>query len=162
MPGRRVDPTSLDAVRDLAAPPDAVFAAFFDPDQVARWWHARRAVLTPRPLGIYALDWGIDDTADPLLGRLGGVLHGTVIDVRAGREFFLADAYWLPPDGDPVGPMAVHVTCEGTATGTRVRLQISGCDDSVRWRRFYRVLGGQWTDALARIAAPGEPPTSGS
>ena len=28
------------------------------------------------------------------------------------REFFVADAYWLPPDGTPIGPMALEVICD--------------------------------------------------
>ena len=74
-----------------------------------------------------------------------------VIDVRLGREFFLADAYWMPPEGDPIGPMAVHVTCDPTHGGTRLRFQQSGCDDNPRWRRFYRVIGASWSAALERL-----------
>ena len=65
----------------------------------------------PRPLGSYAVEWEPTEWRDEVLGRLGGTFHGTVMEFKPGREFFLADMYWLPPDGDPIGPMALEVTC---------------------------------------------------
>jgi uncharacterized protein YndB with AHSA1/START domain len=151
------DPSAFDCALEIAAPPDEVYAGFFDPDRLRAWWQVRASVTTARTLGIYALEWPTSVEAEPLLGRLGGAFYGVVIDTRPGREFFLADAYWLPPDGDPIGPMAVHVTCLPIPVGTRLRFQQSGCDDSQRWRRFYRVIGAQWGDALARLKAQLEP-----
>jgi hypothetical protein len=102
---------------------------------------------------VFAVEWEATDHADPLLGPLGGTFYGTVIDVRAGREFFLADAYWLPPARDPVGPMALTVTCDPTTTGTRLRFKLDGCDESARWRRFYRVVNAGWSAALGSLKA---------
>lgn len=148
MPTRHPDPDSFEHAVTVAAEPADVLAAFFDPDLLRHWWQVERSVTTPRPLGVYALSWPPTTVDDPLLGRLGGTFYGTVIDYREGREFFLADAYWLPPDGDPIGPMALHVTCEATPGGTRLMLRQSGCDDSPRWRRFYGVIAGGWRQSL--------------
>jgi uncharacterized protein YndB with AHSA1/START domain len=145
------DPASLDCVVEVAVPPEAVFAAFFSRESLVHWWGAASSITTPRPLGIYAVEWPRSSESDPLLGPLGGALYGIVIDVRPGREFFLADAYWMPPEGDPIGPMALHVTFDPTVTGTRLRVHQSGCDDSPRWQRYYRVTGAHWTEALARL-----------
>jgi hypothetical protein len=147
------DPTSFDGVVEIGASPEAAFAAFFSRDALRAWWGVVASITAPRPLGVYALEWPRSDEIDPLLGPLGGTFHGMVIDVRPGREFFLADAYWMPPEGDPVGPMALHVTFDATSAGTRLRMQQSGCDDSPRWRRFYRVVGSSWSDALLRLKA---------
>ena len=38
-------------------------------------------------------------------------LHGTIVDYRAHGAFCLAEAYWQPPDGEPIGPMALEVHC---------------------------------------------------
>ena len=65
---------------------------------------ARARVRTPS-------NGGRPSTATRSSGRLGGVFRGTVMQFEAGRGFFLADVYWLPPDGDPIGPMALEVTC---------------------------------------------------
>lgn len=145
------DPASFDCVVEISAPPETVFEAFFTRDVLQAWWEAVTSITTPRPLGVYAVEWPRSTTDDPLLGPLGGAFYGLVIDVRPGREFFLADAYWMPPEGDPIGPMALQVTCDPTPTGTRLRFQQSGCDDSPRWRRFYRVIGAQWVEALGRL-----------
>lgn len=145
------DPSAFDCVLEIAAPPEAVFAAFFNPERLHGWWGVQTSITTPRPLGVYAVGWEPTGDTDPLLGPLGGTFYGIVIDVRLGREFFLADVYWLPPDGDPVGPMALHVTCDPAPGGTRLRFHQSGCDDSPRWRRFYRLISGGWSAALARL-----------
>ena len=79
---------------------------------MAIWWQVSRAVCTPRPLGSYAVEWDPTDWRDEVLGRLGGAFHGTVMEFRPGREFFVADLYWLPPEGDPIGPMALEATCQ--------------------------------------------------
>lgn len=151
MPTRTTDPDCFEHAVTVAAPAADVLAAFFNPDMLKDWWLVERSVTTPRPLGVYALSWRPTTVKDPLLGRLGGTFYGTVIDYREGREFFLADAYWLPPDGDPIGPMALHVTCETVAGGTKVMLRQSGCDDSPRWRRFYGVIAGGWRESLALL-----------
>lgn len=156
--GESPDPVDFDATIDIEASPDAVHAAFFSAESLADWLGARASVTTPRPMGVYAVEWPTADDADPLLGPFGGAFYGMVIDVRPGRELFLADTYWMPPDGDPVGPMAVHLTCEPTSVGTRVRLHQGGCDDSPRWRRYYRVMGARWIEALARLKAKLEAP----
>ena len=73
------------------------------------------SVTTPRVLGPYAIEWPPTDFRDDVLGRLGGVFRGTVVQFQLGQGFFVADAFWLPPDGEPIGPMALEVTAAGRA-----------------------------------------------
>ena len=105
----------------ITAAPARVLAAFFDPDALAAWWQTVRSVTTPRPLGVYAVEWEVTPFRDEVLGTLGGVFYGTVMEFRAGREFFVADVYWLPPQSEPIGPMALEVTCTIEGPATRVR-----------------------------------------
>lgn len=95
----------------INAMPSRVLDAFFDGKALAAWWEVSRAVCVPRPLGSYAVEWEPTEWRDDLLGRLGGTFHGTVMEFKAGREFFVAELYWHPPEGDPIGPMALEVTC---------------------------------------------------
>ena len=104
-------PPRLDISTELVAPPGRVLRAFFDPEAMRAWWHIKHAVVIPRPLGPYAVEWEPTEFKDEVLGRLGGVFHGTVVDFRQGHGFVLADVYWLPPDGDPIVPMAFDVQC---------------------------------------------------
>ena len=110
-----------------------------------------RSVTTPRPLGIYAVEWDPTPDADEVLGRLGGVFHGTVMEYLAGREFFVADAWWLPPDGDPIGPMSLEVSCAMDGPACRLRVRQTGFDENVRWRRYYAVIARGWQLSLAEL-----------
>ncbi len=139
----------------IKAPLGRVLRAFFDEDALGAWWHTARAVTTPRTLGAYAIEWATTDFRDDMLGRLGGTFRGTVMQFDAGRGFFVADAYWLPPDGDPIGPMALEVTCTavpvaggGNETATHVRVTQNGYEESPRWRRYYEVFGAGLDRAL--------------
>ena len=143
----------LDVTAFVATPPATVMRAFFDPQALGAWWQVRHAVTTPRMLGPYAIEWSPTDFRDDILGRLGGVFHGIVMQFHASQGFFVADAYWLPPDGDPIGPMALHVTVRPEGSGTEVRVTQTGFEDSDRWRRYYEVVGHGWTRALASLKA---------
>jgi uncharacterized protein YndB with AHSA1/START domain len=138
----------LDLSIAIAAPPTLVMRAFFDADALGAWWSVTRSVTTPRVLGPYAVEWPPTEFRDEVLGRLGGVFRGTVMQFEAGRGFFVADAFWLPPDGDPIGPMALEVTCTPSDGGTEVRVTQRGFEESARWRRYYEVVTVGWQRAL--------------
>jgi len=145
---------SLDVSAVIAAPAGRIMKAFFDADALSAWWQVRHSVTTPRTLGPYAIEWAPTDFRDEILGRLGGVFRGTVMEFRAGEKFFVADAFWLPPDGDPIGPMALEVTLQAEPGGaTRVRVIQSGFEEGARWRRYYEVVGFGWERALASLKA---------
>jgi uncharacterized protein YndB with AHSA1/START domain len=143
---------SLDMSLVIAAPTARVLKAFFDPDALSAWWGVARSVTTARTLGPYAIEWPATEFRDEVLGRLGGVFRGTVMEFVAGSGFLVADAFWLPPDGDPIGPMALEVSVkpEGNDT-TRLRVTQNGFDDSDRWRRYYEVVGFGWERALSSL-----------
>jgi hypothetical protein len=69
---------------------------------------------------------------DDLPGRLGGVFHGTVMEYLAGRELFVAEAWWIPPDGDPIGPMALEVSCMICGAACRLRVRQTGFEETPR------------------------------
>jgi uncharacterized protein YndB with AHSA1/START domain len=136
----------------IHAPPAAVLDAFFDPDAVTVWWQASRAVCTPRPFGGYAIEWEPTNWRDEVLGPLGGAFHGTVMDFKPGREFFIADLYWLPPEGDPIGPMALEASCQMQGDDSVLRLRQSGHDaSSPRWGRYYDIASVNWVSCLEAL-----------
>jgi uncharacterized protein YndB with AHSA1/START domain len=145
---------SLDVSAVIAAPAGRVLKAFFDADALVAWWQVAHSVTAPRALGPYVIEWPPTDFRDEVLGRLGGVFRGTVVQFDQGRGFFVADAFWLPPDGDPIGPMALEVTVQSESSGsTRVRVTQRGFEESARWRRYYEVIGFGWERALASLKA---------
>ena len=174
-------PGGFDHTVTVAAPAARVLGAFFDPRALSVWWQVERSIANPTPLGAYALAWPRSKTVDQVLGPLGGTFHGTVIDYKPGRAFFVAEAYWIPPRGDPIGPMSLEVTCTTPgrlravadavararphrASGeagpdvagpagatTALRVMQRGYEDSERWRRYYELLGASLPAALERL-----------
>ena len=145
----------LDVSVVIKSPPSRVLKAFFDADALSAWWQVLNSVTTPRVLGPYAIEWASTDFRDDLLGRLGGVFRGTVMQFDAAAGFFLADCVWLPPDTDPIGPTALDVSCTVAGTdalsGTHVRVRQTGFEDTARWRRYQDVIGENWQRALAAL-----------
>ncbi len=135
----------------IRATPTRVLAAFFDPVALAAWWQVIRSVTTPRPLGIYAIEWEVTPFVDEVLGPLGGVFYGTVMEYRAGRECFIADAYWLPPEGDPIGPMALEIRCRLDGRSTRLTVRQSGYEPHERWDRYYSLISQGWLVSLGAL-----------
>ena len=140
--------SGLDLSIEIAAPPALVMRAFFDPDALGAWWNVARSVTTPRVLGPFAVEWRPTEYRDEILGRLGGVFRGTIMQFEADRGFFVADAFWLPPDGDPIGPMALEIACTASPAGTEVHIVQRGFEESVRWRRYYEDVTVGWQRAL--------------
>jgi uncharacterized protein YndB with AHSA1/START domain len=142
----------LDISTLIKAEPGRILRAFFDPDALGAWWQVKHSVTTPRILGPYAIEWAPTDYKDEELGRLGGVFRGTVVQFDATRGFFVADAFWLPPDGDPIGPMALEVTLAPAQPDmTEVHVVQTGFEDSPRWRRYYEIVGVGWERALESL-----------
>ena len=131
--------------------PARVLSAFFDPQALSHWWRAVRSVTTARVLGVYAVEWAPSADADEVLGRLGGVFHGTVVEYIAGTQLFVADAWWLPPDGDPLGPMGLRGQCTTEGSGCRLHVHQAGYEDTPRWQRYYAVIAPGWRSSLAAL-----------
>jgi hypothetical protein len=156
MATRLAAPPGVNVSAEINATPRVVVDAFFDPSALSAWWGAIRSVTTPRPLGAYAIEWAPSPFRDEVLGRLGGVFRGTVMHFEATRGFFVADAYWLPPDAGPIGPMALEMACSlGLTTEGRpvakIRLTQTGFEESARWRRYYEVVQAEWPNALSAL-----------
>lgn len=147
--------TVLDVTRTLViqAPPARVMAAFFNSRDLAGWWQVVRAVIVARPLGMYAIEWESTPFQDDVLGHLGGTFHGTIIDYRENAAFFIAEAYWQPPEGEPIGPMALEVHCRphGDGGSTMLSVRQSGEGDGPRWTRYFKIMGDGWQGALQEM-----------
>lgn len=139
----------------IQAPPARVMQAFFTEGDLKGWWQATRAFAVARPLGMYAVEWPTTDFKDDILGRLGGTFHGIVIDIQPSQSFFLAESYWQPPDGDPIGPMALEVQCRPHSSGrlTMVTVKQSGEGEGPRWERYFAIMARGWEAALLEMKA---------
>lgn len=135
----------------ISAAPTRVLAAFFDPAALSVWWQAIHSVTTPRVLGIYAVEWMPTADQDDVLGRLGGVFYGTIIEYKPGRELFVGDAWWLPPDGEPLGPMMLEVRCAMDGPACRLHVKQGGFAAGPRWERYSTVIASGWKASLAAL-----------
>jgi uncharacterized protein YndB with AHSA1/START domain len=146
-------PLKLDVSIDITAPVEQVFHAFFEASALAAWHDTSRSIAIPRLLGPYVLEWQPSAERDEVLGRMGGVFRATVMHIEPNDHVFLADAFWLPPDGGPLGPLSVQMTFTSNATpdgraSTLVRVLMTGFDDGVRWKRYLGLATTQWQKAL--------------
>jgi uncharacterized protein YndB with AHSA1/START domain len=135
----------------IASTTTRVLEAFFDPHALRIWWKAVRSVTLARPLGVYAIEWEPSRERDDVLGRLGGAFHGIVTEYEAGHELLVSDAWWHSPDGDPIGPMSLEVTCVADGAWCRLRVRQSGFEEGTRWRRYYEVIGRGWMSSLEAL-----------
>ena len=137
----------------ISAPPARVMQLFFSEADLKGWWQVTRAFAVPRPLGMYAIEWESTEFKDDILGRLGGSFHGRVIDFRPHTSFFLAEAYWQPPDGDPIGPMALDVQCRPHGNGRQTMLTVkqSAEGEGPRWERYFQIMNRGWEGALEEM-----------
>jgi len=151
------NPLKLERTLTINAPPDRVLNAFFDADALRTWWGAVNAVTMPRTLGPYAIEWPTSELRDEVLGPLGGIFRGNVMQFESGAGFFVADLFWLPPEGDPIGPMGLDVAVSLSPASrleiavTELRVTQSGFEDNARWRRYYEVIGLGWDRALRTL-----------
>lgn len=153
MPEPREEGLLIERTIRIRSRPDRVVAAFFDARDLAAWWDVSHAVTVARPLGPYAVQWPATAFADEMLGRLGGTLHGMVMDVQPGTSFFLADVYYTPPEGAPIGPMALDVRVRPIEDGRSTELTVrqSAEDEGERWQRYFTVMGEGWDRALEAL-----------
>lgn len=137
----------------IRATPNRVLAAFFDAADLTAWWGASRSVTVPRSLGPYVIEWPPTAFEDDVIGKLGGTLHGTVMDVRDGASFFLADLHYLPPVGAPIGPMALAVRTRPIEGGRSTELVVrqSATDEGPRWQRYFLLMAEGWDEALEAL-----------
>jgi hypothetical protein len=140
----------IERVLRIRSTPARVLTAFFDARDIAAWWDASQAVVVPRALAPYAVQWPSTSFRDEVLGRLGGTLHGTLMDYSYGSRFFLADAYYTPPETAPIGPMALAVQVQpiDDGRGAELTLRQSADEEEPRWRHGFELMGEMWDRAL--------------
>jgi hypothetical protein len=75
----------------------------------------------------------------------------------------VADAYWNPPDGDPIGPMALEVRCTPQGPDlTDVVVRQSADDEGLRWQRYFEIVEAGWLRALGDLKHYLEAESSGA
>jgi uncharacterized protein YndB with AHSA1/START domain len=111
-----------DIVREvlIAAPPEAVFPYFTDPERMVVW-KAVDATLDPRPGGIFRID---------VTGR--DVARGEYVEIDPPHRVVFTFGWESEGSPLPPGASTVEITLVPEGDGTRVRLVHSDVPDEIR------------------------------
>jgi uncharacterized protein YndB with AHSA1/START domain len=127
--------TSIEREVRIAAPPEAVFAFWTDPERIVRWM-GRVATLEPRPGGAFRLDYNGSDIA-----------RGEVLEIDPPRRLVISWGWEAPGDATPPGASIVEVDlAPDSSGGTVLRLSHRGLTDeavqghSEGWDQFLAAL----------------------
>jgi uncharacterized protein YndB with AHSA1/START domain len=107
---------------DIEAPPEAVFDAFTDPEQLTAWWGSADTYRTfnwqvdLRPGGSYSCN------ARATSGGDTSIVKGTYVQVDRPHTLI----YTWNPSWDAGGETEVHLKFEKIVSGTRVHILHSG------------------------------------
>ena len=108
--------------RELPAPPERVFRALTNPDDLATWWKGMhgisRAVMDLRPGGKYRFEYAMPN------GQIA-VVHGIVREVESPRRLVMT---WFSPD-HPNLETVVSFHLEPKGKGTLLKLRHTGLTD---------------------------------
>lgn len=127
--GRRIEDEAT-----VEAPPEIVWDAWTDPDELARWF-VDSASGTAEPGQEMTWAWEAYDLEQTL----------TVVEAERGKRLVLEVAWG---DGRPT---LIEVTVHPEGDSTRLRLVHSGFDEAADWDGEYEGARSGWTNALAHL-----------
>lgn len=127
-------PRSAEYVVSIAVPPDAVWKALTDPQELVRWFPLT-AQVTPGAGGVLDLRWG-DKGMDNLPIRIWNPARHLQVTM-----------------GQPAGPVPVvhDFTLEDHGASTLLRLVAHGFDPDARWDEFFSGVQRGWRYELQSL-----------
>ena len=94
---------------------------------------------------------GHDAFRDDLLGPLGGVFHGTVVDVSPGQQFPRRRCLVDPAGRRSDRPDGAAGHGRSRSGGCKLHVRQDGYEPSPRWRRYYAVVSRGWQISLTAL-----------
>ena len=140
---------SITVSRLIEAPPDRVYEAFLDPDELAAWlpptgFSAEVHELEPEEGGRFRITF-TGDTEE--LAEYDHTFGGTYLELVPGERIVHTDEFETDDPG-MVGEMTVTITFEAVPDGTEVTVHQTGIPGAVSPED----ARAGWTDSLENLA----------
>lgn len=140
---------SVTVSRVIEAPPERVYDAFLDPDDLATWlpptgFHAEVHELEPEEGGMFRITF-TGETEE--LADYSHSFHGTYMELSPGERIVHTDEFETDEPG-MTGEMTVAVTFEAVSDGTKVTVLQDGIPEAVSPDD----ANAGWTDSLENLA----------
>lgn len=127
--------------------PERALTAFLDPADLAAWWGVERALVEPRPGGVYSLAWGVTPAG------FRYVATGVIGEYDPGRCLRIDHYTYFNPDRPILGAMRLCIRVGQEGGGTRLDLTQDGYRDGTDWDWYHEAVRAAWPVALRALEA---------
>lgn len=143
------DEQSLTVSRVIKAPPERVYEAYLDPDELAQWlpptgFSAEVHHLEPEAGGTFRITFTGET---PELAEYGHSFRGTYKELVPGERIVYTDVFEVDDPG-MAGEMTVTITFEAVDDGTEVTVRQTGIPEAIPPEDAQ----AGWTDSLGNLA----------
>lgn len=137
---------SVTVRRVIEAPPERIYDAFLDPDDIAVWsppegFDADVQEVQPEEGGSFRIENNAETEA---MERFSHTFEGTYQELKRGEKIV-----WTDESGEGDDHSTVTVTLDAVADGTEVTLRLEGIPENVAEK--YGVAEA-WEDSLRKLA----------
>lgn len=145
----QTDERIMTVSRVIKAPPERVYEAFLDPDELAQWlpptgFSAEVHQLEPEKGGTFRMTF-TEETEE--LAEYGSTFGGTYQELVPGKRIVHTDAFETD-DPAMAGEMTVTITFEAVPEGTEVTVRQEGIPEAIPPEDSH----AGWTDSLGQLA----------
>jgi uncharacterized protein YndB with AHSA1/START domain len=133
---------TIEITKEIAAPPETVFRALTDPNELSRWWTSS-ADSDPRRGGAFDYRFEFEEQTEQ---RRDHSYSGTYRDVVENERV-------VYPWGSRLGETEVEVTLQPSGDGTKLRLVHRGWGDGGEWPAAVKMHEEGWAFFLGNLAS---------
>lgn len=132
---------------ELATSPEEVFKLLVSPGAIHDWWGATRAIVVPRPGGVWAAAWGTDEDIPDY------VTVYKIKSIEPPHRLFLTDTKYFAKSG-PLpfhAEMTTEFVVEASDGGSILRVIQSGFPADAVADAFYAACEQGWSNTFHSI-----------